>query len=206
MCDFQKAAEVIKSNSHDYSKKREESTKKDEKSGKESQGALVVKLVTSDEKLVLFHDQFNYGYLAPFGNGRKVFKIRSREAKNWLNKIYWESTNKTLSANSLQSIIQLLEARACFDYPEIKLSVRVAEEEGIIWYDLGEKAVRVSASGWEIVEDPPILFRRFPHQKTQIEPERGGKPEELLNYLNLKKSSNEKKVSPEELLILCWVV
>jgi hypothetical protein len=47
-----------------------------------------------------------------------------------------------------------------------------------LWYDLTNKAwqaVKVTRSGWEIVDKPPILFRRYSHHKPQILPamERG---------------------------------
>ena len=54
-------------------------------------------------------------------------------------------------------------------------------------YDLGDwRAVKISNNGWEIVPDPPILFRSFSHQKTQVEPLRcsEGEVSEVLDKLS----------------------
>src|SRR5207247_836589 len=57
-----------------------------------------------------------------------------------------------------------------------------------IWYDLsdpGWRAVRVSSDGWTVEAHPPILFRRFAHQRPQVEPKRGGRVESVLPFFNL---------------------
>ena len=67
----------------------------------------------------------------------------------------------------------------------------MAWHEGAIWIDLTDdrwRAVRVSTDGWEIVDDPPILFRRFNHQSAQVEPQRGGSLDLLRNHLPLNDS------------------
>jgi len=67
--------------------------------------------------------------------------------------------------------LNALRAKAKFEGEEHKLNVRVAEHESAFWYDLGDcRAVRIDERGWEIVDDPPILFKSFPHQKVQVEP------------------------------------
>lgn len=186
----------------------EEATVKEnpaESTRSQTQAQQVIKLV-SESEAQLFHDQFNSGYFAPYGNGKLIFKIRSRQCRNWLVRLFWENTGKTLGSNALQSTMQMLEAKACFDGPLCRLHTRVAEKDGIYWYDLGDgTAVKVTSGGWEIIGDPPILFHRFSHQKPQVEPKRGGSLEELLNFLNLRYEGKD-KLSGEQLLILCWLI
>lgn len=180
-----------------------EETTQDSRS--QTQAQQMTKLV-SESEAQLFHDQFNSGYFAPYGNGRQIFKIRARQCRNWLVKLFWENTGKTLSSNTLQSVIQLLEAKACFNGPLYTLHIRVAMQDDVYWYDLGDGiAVKITSESWEIAQDPPILFRKFSHQKPQIEPKRGGKVEELLSFLNLRYDDGG-KLSGEQLLILCWLV
>src|SRR5579872_5180303 len=118
----------------------EKNSSKTENTKEENKHTHQVLKLINESPVMLFHDQFNVGYFAPYGNGRLLFKIRSRLCKNWINKLFYDNFGGTLSPNSIQSIIQLLESKACFDGHKIKLSVRVAEEEGTIWYDLGSSA------------------------------------------------------------------
>lgn len=53
--------------------------------------------------------------------------------------------------------MNVIEAKAVFDGPEIKLNLRVAEHEGALWYDPANdawQAVKITPDGWEIVDNP----------------------------------------------------
>ena len=83
----------------------------------------------------------------------------------------------------------MIEAKALFDGPEIKLNLRVAEHDGALWYDLANEAwqaVKITPDGWEVVDNPPILFRRFKNTAAQVLPQRGGSLDLLRKYINLK--------------------
>jgi hypothetical protein len=57
----------------------------------------------------------------------------------------------------------VLEAQAQFDGPQRKVSVRLAEQDGLIYLDLADefwRYVEIGANGWRIAEDPPVRFRR----------------------------------------------
>lgn len=185
----------------DVDEKLKDSKQKNEDETKTQQ---VLKLV-KESNIVLFHDQFNAGYLAPGGNGVLIFKIRSRQAKSWLTHLFWKSTGTPLNPNTLNTVVQTLEAMALYEGSQISLAVRVAKEGETIWYDLGCKAVQITAAGWDIIAEPPILFRRFPHQMPQVEPKGGGKLEDLLDFVNLERQGDG-KLSGEQLLVLCLLV
>ena len=36
------------------------------------------------------------------------------------------------------------------------------------------RAVRIDARGWQVIDQPPPLFRRYSHQAPQVMPEPGG--------------------------------
>ena len=168
--------------------------------------ALQAFKIAAESGAVFFHDQFNVGYLSPKGDGSQIFKIKSRACENWLTHLYWKSSQSVLNPTALNSIIQMLEARAIFEGPKHKLHTRIAEHNDAIWYDLGDgRAVKINSNSWEIVEDPPILFKRFPHQKPQVEPKPNGDIKELLDFVNLS-FLEDGSLSPEQKLLLSWVV
>lgn len=169
--------------------------------------AIQVFRLASEAGAIFFHDQFNVGHLAPKGNGSQVFKVRSRACENWLAHLYWKSTESVLNTTTLSSIIQMLEARAIFEGPQYRLHTRIAKHNDSIWYDLGDgRSVKINSYNWEIVEDSPILFRRFPHQKSQAEPKQNGDIKKLLDFVNLSYADSNGSLSPEQKLLLCWTV
>ena len=106
------------------------------------------------------------------------------------------------SAGSLNSSLNLLEARAQFDGPERAVHVRVAEHDGHIFVDLADehwRAVDIRADGWSVVGSPPVRFRRPPGLLPLPLPQRGGSLEQLASLLNL--SSQDDVV-----LVVTWLL
>jgi hypothetical protein len=98
---------------------------KDDDEEKAKNQAMQVFEIASEAGAVFFHDQFNAGYLAPEGNGKLIFKVRSRACESWLAHLYWKSERSVLNSTTLNSIIQMLEARARFEgsqYPDSKVA------------------------------------------------------------------------------------
>jgi len=82
----------------------------------------------------------------------------------------------------------VLEAQAQFDGPQRKVSVRLAEQDGLIYLDLADefwRCVEIGANGWRITEDPPVRFRRSAGIQPLPFPVRGGSIESLAPFLNL---------------------
>ncbi len=164
--------------------------------------AQAEQLVAIGRRTELFHDP----QMTPFaaievGGHREVWPLVSRPFRRWLRHVYFDEAAKAPSADAVAAAIGVLEGLAVFDGPEWPLATRVARHEGAIWYDLADsmwRAVRVDADGWQVVEQPPPLFRRYSHQAPPVIPVRGGDLRALFQFLN---------VSPEERLLLCgWLV
>jgi hypothetical protein len=135
------------------------------------QADKLVHLVLNSD-VILFHDEYEVPN-ARMKTAKKfeIRMIRSKYFKRWICKLYWDKYNQTPNNEAVNAALNIIEAEACFNGEEYKLSNRVAFYEGKIWFDLGDwRAIRVSEFGWEIVSDPPILFRHYSHQKTQAEP------------------------------------
>jgi len=67
------------------------------------------------------------------------------------------------------------------------LDLRVAEHQNDIWIDLCDdswKAVRLNASGWEIVDTPPVIFKRYKHM-LPLEIDRTGTGEDFDKFQSL---------------------
>lgn len=152
-----------------------------------------------DSKIIFFHDQYKEGYASLTGDGCEVLKLRSKAFRQWIAKFAWDQYEKIPSSEATAGIIQTLEGIARFNGKLFELSVRIALHDNAIWYDLGRSAVRIDSYGWKIIETPPILFRRFPHQLPQVTPISGGDVKAINDFINL-------QTEEERLLFLVYTI
>jgi len=153
--------------------------------------------------VILFHDEQKNGYISLDIDGhREIRPCKSKPIKNWLSHEIYRTQNKAPRGEVLKSILGVLEGKACFEGPEIKLENRVAWHNENLIYDLTDKewqAVEISKNGWKKISEPPILFKRYSHHKTQVEPSNDGDLPLFLKYVNV--------VNPEHnLLLLVYLV
>jgi hypothetical protein len=148
---------------------------------------------------ILFYDQYNDDFIAYGGNGSNVSKIDSKNTKKWLANYSYITHHKVITPDTANRVIQLLSAKAQFEGEQYPLEVRCVRNAEGLWYDLGTSAVHITANNWEVTDQPPIVFRRFAHQKAQVLPTRGGDIRLLLKYINIADA-------PEQILFLVYVV
>jgi len=159
-----------------------------EKKGKKkpSQAEIVIAEITKNiknEEIKLFHNEDKEPFV--FLDGEAI-SVRSRKMRQFLSLVYYRMTGRGLNSDSLNQILNLLEAVSIFKCPLHPLYNRVARTGDVFWYDLcsNGKVVRIDSSGW-IIADAPILFRRYSHQMPQVIPHRGGDPWQIFKYLNI---------------------
>jgi hypothetical protein len=114
--------------------------------------------------------------------------VRSKGFRRWLVRGFYEQFERPPGAQALQDALGLLEARAHFNGSEREVYVRVAEHEGAIYVDLANErweAVEINASGWRVVSDPPVCFRRPRGMLPLPVPKQGGSLEELRRFVNV---------------------
>ena len=106
------------------------------------------------------------------------------------------------SPAALNAALNVLEAQAQFDGPQRNVSVRLAEQDGLIYLDLADefwRCVEIGPNGWRIAEDPPVRFRRSAGMQPLPLPVRGGSIELLAPFLNLASEN-------DFVLIVAWLL
>ena len=134
----------------------------------------------------LFVDERGEGYVA-FTEGavRRLFKIRSSAFASELSRRYAKANGYRKAANgeAIAAARNVLEAIAVHEGETHPLENRFARRGGAVWIDMGDsrwRAIKVTPGKWEIVDTPPLLFRRFPHQRPHPDPVPGGSLLKLL--------------------------
>ena len=139
-------------------------------------------------------------YIAPDGNGTEVWVLDSEPTQKWLAKLWRKESGTPVSREDVKKVIFNLSTLEKEE--SVKLGVRVAwqKEKELLWYDLGSSAVRIASDGWEVEENPPILFKRYLHQLNQVTPEKGGDFGLIDDFLPVAEGSDE------SLLIKVWIL
>lgn len=147
------------------------------------------------ENATFFHDQLNDPYaILNFDDHREIHPLKSKNFKRWTSKLVWESGEKAINGEIYREALNVLESYACFGNNQISLSNRVAYHDDAIYYDLSDqlwRAVKIDKDGWTLLNKPPILFRRYKHQKPQVEPEKNANFDKIFEYVNIKDSDDQ---------------
>ena len=124
----------------------------------------LVKLIDSIAgNVTLFHAAGHVAYACiPVAEHLETWAIKSSTFRLYVRKECWR-LGIALRSEDLREITNLLEARALFDGVETDVHLRVASVGDDIWIDLCDsrwRAIRITSDGWEVVERPPVRFRR----------------------------------------------
>jgi DNA polymerase-1 len=152
-----------------------------------SQADLLVEIGSAAE---LFHDPSGAPF-ARFGIGahRETWSTKSSGFRRWLVRGFWERHQKAPNGEAISSARNVLEARAQFDGPTRPVYLRVAPDGlGGIVIDLGDpewRVAHISPSGWRIVSDLSIPFRRSAGTLALPMPVGGGSLDTFRDFANV---------------------
>jgi hypothetical protein len=152
-----------------------------------SQADILLQLAQTAE---LFHAPDGTGFADLVINGhRETWPIRSKGFRRWLARSFFEATAGAPNSEALQSALNVIEAKAHFDAPERTVHIRVGGLEDRLYLDLGDeswRAVEIDATGWRVIDNPPVRFRRAAGLQALPTPVTGGSVESLRCFLNVK--------------------
>jgi len=96
----------------------------------------------------------------------------------------------------------VIEGKAHFDAPERIVHVRVGGLDGKLYLDLCDKtwrAVEIDASGWRVIDNPPVRFRRASGMQPLPVPIGGGSIAALRSFLNV-------QTDGDFVLVVAWAL
>jgi hypothetical protein len=167
--------------------------------GRETQAQALLRLA-SDADLARTDDGRAYARV-PVGTHHENHEVRSGGFKRWLTRAFYREFDRPPTSDALQGALGVLEARAQFDGVTEPVHVRVAPGDGgSVLIDLGDdswRAVRVGPGGWEVIDRPPVRFRRPAGLRPLPTPERGGTVHDLRRFVNVSEA--------DFLLFIAWI-
>ncbi|UQA57478.1 DNA polymerase [Polyangium aurulentum] len=119
---------------------------------------------------------------------RETYAVRGPQFSMWLRRRFFQQSQSVPGGQSMHEALSLLEARAQFEGHEEPVHVRIAEKNGAVYIDLGDpewRAAEITPSGWQVVANPPVKFRRPRGMQQLPQPVPGGNVRELRRYVNV---------------------
>ena len=156
---------------------------------RKSQATMLVELASDCD---LFHTPAGDGY-ATFrvDEHRETWPVRNRGFKRWLSRRFYLKHETAPGSQALNDALNVIDGTALFGGPEREVHVRVAEHDGRIFIDLCNaqwEAVEIAPSGWRVVDDPTVRFRRAKAMMPLPYPAKGGSVSELRSLMNVSKA------------------
>ena len=155
--------------------------------GKRSQATMLLDLAADVE---FFHTADDVAYARIERDGHhEVWPLGSKSLRAWLSRRFHQAYGRAAGGQALRDALDVLMGRALFEGSECPVYVRVAGDGNDIYLDLGDplwQAVRITATGWEIVADPPVRFRRPKGLLRLPVPVRGGTVDQLRRFVNVR--------------------
>jgi hypothetical protein len=156
-----------------------------------TQADILINLAQSAE---LFHAPDGTGFADLDINGhRETWPIRTKGFRRWLARRFFKATQGAPSSEALQSALNVIEAKAHFDAPQRIVHIRVGGLDERLYLDLGDatwRAVEIDATGWRVIENPPVRFRRAAGMQPLLVPVAGGSIEVLRSFLNVQSDND----------------
>jgi hypothetical protein len=136
-----------------------------------------------------FHTPAQEPFITILRSGhREHLSLRQSAFRAWAAQLFYAASGDAIGSGALHDTIGTLGGKALYDGPEHHVATRVGEYEGHLYLDLANsewQAVRITAAGWEIIDDPPIRFRRPASMKALPRPVVGGDLAALDQFINI---------------------
>ena len=149
------------------------------------------------DKLFKLIDDFECFHSGPARDGYVRLRVKDHKevwelgrhggrVREILTHRYFEKHGRAPSGESLTSVIETVRAK-CRAGAATEVYVRFARSREVIYLDLGDdawRAVKITATGWDVVTDCPALFRRPSGARALPVPVSGGSLDALRPLLN----------------------
>lgn len=125
----------------------------------------------------------------PVQGHKETGLVKQSAFKSWLRRRYHDLTGGKVPGNqALQDALGMVEAKVLESAPVKQVFLRVAAHEGNVYIDLCNESwqvVEVTPSGWRVIDDSPVKFRRARGMLSLPMPKTGGSIADLRPFLNV---------------------
>lgn len=154
------------------------------------------------DRCQLFHDADREPYASFVRDGhRECWPLHSQGFREWASYTCYREYGHAPTDNALMAALSTLSGQAKFEGEEKLVAVRAAKMGDDYYLDLCDdewQAVRVTKSGWQVIQSPPVMFVRNSAMRPLPAPVSGGDINDLWRFANI--------AIEDQLLVLAWCI
>lgn len=132
--------------------------------GSDDKNAASAIIEMAAEHCSYIHDSDGEAYALLTVDGiRQCHRLESKAFIEWLSYQYYTSENTAPSETSIKAAIAAMTGKAKFEGEQHDVFTRIAKHDGAYWIDLCNdqwQAVRITPQGWQVIDNPPVIFVR----------------------------------------------
>ncbi len=152
-----------------------------------SQASALVELALAADVVLWCTPEHEPWVSVPVADHTEHHLLKSKPFRRWLARLFHGAQGKAPGAQALQDALAVLEGKALFEGAEHQVFTRLAQHGGRSYLDLCNpawQALEIDPSGWRIVDQPPVRFRRARGMLPLPTPVAGGTLGEVREFLN----------------------
>ena len=155
---------------------------------RESQATAIVRLAL-ESGVELWHTPTGDSCVTVAVSGHhEHYPLSSRPTRDYLTRLYYLDSARAPNATAMQAAIATLSGMARYDGSEHDVHIRVADRDGVIYFDLCDsqwRAVEITSAGWRVITNPPVRFQRRRGMLPVPAPAPGGSIADLRPFINV---------------------
>ena len=150
----------------------------DEKGGREDRSQLeILTDLALEHTLTFFHaDEIAYATIEK-GDHLEHYRVDSKKYRAFLIRAFYEDQQRAPNGETLGMVVNLLQAKALFDYEPREVFIRTARYQDRLYLDLADgegRVVEITRDGWHLTKEPPVAFLRPKGMRGSPVPVTGG--------------------------------
>ena len=135
-------------------------------------------------------------------NKKKWTPIESSEFIAFVQTYFKTAYHKILKQNDIKNLVPILNLHALNSGKQVEVHNRIARIGDEIIIDTknsNDDIIKITQTEWSIIQDCPVIFKRFPHQTSVPTPVTGGNLHELFSIFSINNID-------EQILVGTWLV
>ena len=161
----------------------------DGKGGREERSQLeILTDLALEHTLTFFHaDDVAYATVEK-ADHLEHYRVDSKKYRAFLIRAFYEDQHRAPNGETLGMVVNLLQAKALFDYGAREVFTRTARHEGRLYLDLADgegRVIEITRDGWHLTKEPPVAFLRHKGMRGLPVPATGGNVTLLRRFVNV---------------------
>jgi hypothetical protein len=172
-----------------------------------SQSERIIDYV-KDNASLFFKDDYDTPYARIYNHDHyELIKLTGDKFKRYISRLYYDNEGKVPNIESINNAVLVLRGNTEHRGETFPLSLRVAWDNGDIYYDLTNskwQCIKATKEGWRLIDShllPRPLFKRH-NQTAQVIPVREYEPEIKDDFLDLTNVKRE----DDKILLMCYII